>query len=115
MEINEYQITAHLTSIYPADLLELECYKNIYYPALGLAGEAGELAGKVSKIMRDKRGIVSDEDRLEILKELGDCAWMMAEVATSLGATLSEVLDMNVKKLAARAKKGTLSGSGDNR
>jgi NTP pyrophosphatase (non-canonical NTP hydrolase) len=115
MTFGEYQLVAHSTAIWPEDLGELEQSRNIYYPILGLAGEAGELAGKASKIMRDKQGILDQETRDDLVKELGDCCWFLAEVATVLGVTLESVFEGNAKKLLARKEKGTLGGSGDNR
>ncbi len=82
---------------------------------LGLVGEAGEAADKVKKILRDKGGRASEEDKAEIVKELGDVLWYVANVARSLGVSLSEVAEGNIEKLSSRKKRGKLTGSGDNR
>lgn len=82
---------------------------------LGLADESGEVLAKVKKLLRDKKGIVSDEDRKEILKELGDILWYVNSVSVLLGSSLEEVAQNNLDKLASRKVRGTLHGSGDNR
>ena len=82
---------------------------------LGLAGEAGEAADKVKKILRDKGGYASEEDRAELLKELGDVLWYVANVARYLGTDLSEVAKNNIDKLESRRKRNKLHGEGDNR
>jgi NTP pyrophosphatase (non-canonical NTP hydrolase) len=85
------------------------------YPVLGLTNEAGEVAGKVKKIIRDNDGVVLPEHVAEIAAELGDVAWYLAECASALGVTLDEVFRSNLDKLASRAKRGKLKGSGDKR
>ena len=82
---------------------------------LGLTGEAGETADKVKKIVRDKNGVISDEDRESIIKELGDVLWYVAGLARYLEVPLSEVADKNIKKLESRMKRGVLKGEGDER
>ena len=82
---------------------------------LGLVGEAGETADKVKKIIRDKGGRASDEDREAIIKELGDVLWYVANVARYLNVSLSEVAEININKLSSRKKRGKLHGAGDER
>ncbi len=82
---------------------------------LGLAGEAGETADKVKKILRDKGGEVTDVDREEIGKELGDVLWYVAAIARNLDLTLSGVAEQNLEKLESRYQRGKIGGSGDNR
>lgn len=82
---------------------------------LGLAGEAGEAADKFKKILRDKGGKISDADRDEIVKELGDVLWYVASIARYLEVPLSEVAGKNVMKLESRIQRGKLQGHGDNR
>ncbi|MBR3132102.1 nucleoside triphosphate pyrophosphohydrolase family protein [Candidatus Saccharibacteria bacterium] len=82
---------------------------------LGLAGEAGETADKVKKIIRDKGGYASEEDREEIVKELGDVLWYIANVARYLETDLSEIAKGNIEKLESRRKRNKLHGEGDNR
>lgn len=83
----------------------------IVYPALGLAGEAGEIAEKVKKWLRGDREL----DREGLLKELGDPLWYITSLADDLGFTLQDVVDANVEKLSSRKERGVLKGSGDNR
>ena len=82
---------------------------------LGLVGETGEIAEKVKKIIRDKDGQVSEEARLDFVKELGDVLWYLSAVSSYLGIELQTVADTNIKKLADRQQRGKLNGSGDNR
>lgn len=82
---------------------------------LGLVGEAGEAADKIKKVLRDKGGRASQEDREAIAKELGDVLWYVASVARYLGFPLSEVARGNIEKLESRKKRGKISGEGDNR
>jgi len=87
----------------------------IVYPTLGLTNEAGEVAGKVKKIFRDRNGVISDEDREALKLELGDVLWYLAELCTQLGIGLDEVASANISKLRGRVERGTLGGDGDNR
>ena len=82
---------------------------------LGLVGEAGETADKIKKIIRDKGGYASEEDREAIIKELGDVLWYVANVARYLGVSLSAVAEGNIEKLTSRKKRGKLHGEGDER
>ena len=82
---------------------------------LGLAGEAGEAADKVKKVIRDKGGYASAEDKEAIIKELGDVLWYVANVARYMGVSLSEVAGNNIEKLESRKKRNKLHGEGDNR
>ncbi len=106
MQINDYQKAARLTSIYPMPIV---------YPALGLAGESGEVCEKVKKIFRDDDGLVTDLKREEIRKELGDVLWYIANIASDLNLELNDIAQANIDKLLSRQKRGTLGGSGDNR
>jgi NTP pyrophosphatase (non-canonical NTP hydrolase) len=85
------------------------------YPALGLAGEAGEVAEHVKKSIRDDGGVVTPERREALGKELGDVLWYLAQLATELELDLDEVADANLQKLRSRQLRGVLSGSGDDR
>lgn len=115
--INDYQKKAHETAKYPP--CRVECTNRTYfgyaYPVLGLAEEAGEVAGKFAKALRDEDGDISLEKRDEIVKELGDVCWFVAELSTILGVTLEEVMQKNLDKLASRKERGVIGGSGDNR
>lgn len=108
MEVNEYQRMALETAVYPNK------YK-IFYPALGLTGEAGEVSDKVKKVLRDNNGAFTEEKKREIAKELGDVAWYLAVCANDIGYTLEEICQMNYDKLKSRQQRGVLGGSGDNR
>ena len=107
MEINEYQKGALETAIYP------EKYR-VIYPALGLAGEAGEVADKVKKIMRGDSELDPGR-KLDIAMEIGDVLWYCATLAHDLGFSLEEVAKMNYAKLKSRQERGKIAGDGDNR
>lgn len=109
LTFNDYQKKARKTAIYP------NLGKNIIYPTLGLAGEAGEVAEKVKKIIRDKNGIVGKEEKIEMVKELGDVLWYISNISSELGIKLSDLAQGNLDKLASRKDRGKLKGSGDNR
>jgi len=81
----------------------------------GLVGESGEVAEKFKKLIRDKKGAISEEDRQEILKELGDILWYINAVANLLDSNLEEVAKKNLDKVLSRKARGVTQGSGDNR
>lgn len=110
MTLNEYQEAAHATSHNTQIGGE-----TLLYPVLGLAGEAGELANKVKKIYRDNAGVLSNNRRVEIADELSDFLWYVAELATQLNFDLDDIAAGNLKKLADRANRGVIGGSGDER
>lgn len=115
MEFNEYQKKALIT-----DLEGKQEGNNIFYlgfmtKALGLAGEAGEVTDDIKKILRDKGGEVSEEDREILVYELGDVMWYVAVIADYLGVPMEEIASKNLAKLADRQKRGKITGSGDNR
>lgn len=87
----------------------------IVYPTLGLANEAGEVAGKVKKIFRDREGRISDADREALKGELGDVLWYLAQIATELDLSLEEIASANLSKLFDRLERGKIKGDGDNR
>ena len=87
----------------------------VWYPALKLNGEAGEVAEKIGKVFRDNEGVFSEEDKAEILKEVGDVLWYCAAVCHGLGLSLADAAIGNFNKLIDRADRGVLAGSGDNR
>lgn len=109
MDFDTYQELASETAVYPV------LGHPVVYPALGLNGEAGEVAEKIKKLMRDNRGTVTEDVRQSIAKELGDVLWYVAEVARQLELSLSHIARLNLCKLASRAERNTLSGEGDNR
>jgi NTP pyrophosphatase (non-canonical NTP hydrolase) len=82
---------------------------------LGLSDESGEVLGKFKKLLRDKKGILTDEDKAEIIKEIGDVLWYVVAVSHLLGYSLEDVARKNNDKLLSRKDRGVLGGSGDNR
>ena len=103
-----YQAEAKETAIYPHNM-------KILYPALGLTGEAGEVANKVKKIVRDGVDKMPSDWREQIAGELGDVLWYCAALASDLGLSLGKIATENANKLSSRKKRGTIGGSGDNR
>lgn len=109
MTFEEYQEISQRTAVYPM------VGENFIYPAMGLAGEAGEVVGKISKILRDDDGVITEKKRSEISKELGDVLWYIAQVSTEFKLSLEEIAKNNVEKLASRNLRNQLHGDGDNR
>ena len=109
MNFNEYQLLARETAIYPNK------GENFTYPALGLCGEAGEVAEKCKKIIRDQDGMWSMKNREEILLECGDILWYIANLAYEFDIFLDDIAKYNIKKLNSRKERGKLQGSGDDR
>jgi len=87
----------------------------VLYPVLGLCGEAGEVAEKVKKVYRDKGGIITEDTKQELKKELGDVLWYISTISRDLGLTLEEVAQANIEKLTSRKARGVIHGNGDNR
>lgn len=114
--LNEYQDAALTTAVYPTE------YK-IVYPALGMNGEAGEVADKVKKvirdtvIVRDSTGAINlpDDKKEPLAKEVGDVLWYCATLAHDIGYTLEDIAQMNIDKLASRQQRNKIGGSGDKR
>jgi|TARA_B100000035_G_scaffold164544_1_gene140259 NTP pyrophosphatase (non-canonical NTP hydrolase) len=102
-QMNDYQRAAVSTAIYKKE-------HAVIYPALGLAAEAGEVANKVKKILRDGKF-----DKKAIADEVGDCMWYIAALCRDLNMDMQEIADNNIKKLKDRLERGVISGSGDNR
>jgi len=109
MTFKDYQEKSRVTAIYP------NIGKNYIYPTLGLAGEAGEVAEKIKKVIRDNKGVISDEKKQEIKKELGDVLWYVSQIASEINLSLDDIADENIKKLYSRLERNKLSGDGDNR
>ena len=107
-DLDMYQKVALTTAIYPRE-------QAIIYPTLGLTGEAGEVANKVKKIIRDGSNKNDDSMVSEIKSEIGDCLWYIAVLADDIGCKLSDIANTNLVKLANRKEKGTIGGSGDKR
>ena len=109
MNFSEYQEKSRTTARYPV------IGHGIIYPTLGLTNEAGEVAGKVKKIFRDKGGIIGPQERQALKSELGDVLWYLAQVCTELDVSLDEVAQENITKLFSRLERGTIGGEGDER
>ncbi len=109
MNFNEYQIKARATAVYP------NLGNNYIYPCLGLCGESGEVSEKIKKIIRDDKGIITPEKRMELIRELGDVMWYVANLAFELNAELDFVATTNIEKLKKRKEENKLHGNGDNR
>ena len=109
MDLNDYQRESRKTALYP------DVGFNAVYPTLGLVGEAGEVADKVKKILRDKKGIFDKDSKDEIKFELGDVLWYISQLASELGYELEDVAQANLEKLNSRKVRGKIHGSGDNR
>lgn len=106
--LNQYQARAAETAVYPPE-------HAIIYTALGLAGEAGEVANKAKKILRDDNGVATLERVVALADELGDVLWYVANLANDLGFNLSEIAEANLEKLEDRKKRGVIKGQGDKR
>jgi NTP pyrophosphatase (non-canonical NTP hydrolase) len=87
----------------------------IVYPTMGLVNEAGEVAGKVKKIFRDRNGDISEADRQALKQELGDVLWYLAQIATELDLSMQEIAEANLVKLFSRLERGQIGGDGDER
>lgn len=92
-----------------------EKHDEIFHLVLGLTGEAGEIAEKFKKLVRDKNSDIQQLDLNDMSKELGDVLWYLAVLADFLGMSLEDIAQTNLAKLADRQKRDALSGSGDNR
>ncbi|MBU5557772.1 MAG: nucleoside triphosphate pyrophosphohydrolase family protein [Candidatus Aenigmatarchaeota archaeon] len=109
MDFEEYQKLSRRTALYP------NMGKNFIYPTLGLAGETGEVAEKIKKVIRDLNGQLTEEKIIELKKELGDVLWYLAQLATELGISMNEIAITNLQKLQSRMNRGKIHGSGDER
>ncbi len=116
-DFDVYQSLAITTAAYPQ--AEGSGTGNLVYPAMGLAGEAGEYLDKVKKNWRNNNSMsasnLSPDQKLEFIKELGDVLWYLAASAIELGYSLQEVATINIKKLEDRRNRGVIKSEGDNR
>jgi len=125
MDFNEYQKEAHKTAEYPDTAVIGDKFFHgdgpeliltpFLYASLGLAGEAGEVAEKVKKIIRNKKGLYTDEDVSDIRKELGDVLWYIAELCTVFDISMENCAKTNIEKLADRKERDVIKSEGDNR
>lgn len=110
LSFKDYQCETSKTAIYPGQ----GQLTGLLYVGLGL-GEAGEIQGKIKKVLRDDNGNISDDKRAAIAKELGDLLWYISQTSTEIGVSLEQIANDNLAKLSSRQQRGTLTGSGDNR
>jgi NTP pyrophosphatase (non-canonical NTP hydrolase) len=110
MTFEDYQKQALTTVLSTGDE-----FKDLLHWVLGLNGEAGEVAEKLKKIVRDKDSVITEEDKIEMAKELGDVLWYLAVFAHDLGVPLQKIAQQNLDKLQSRKARGVLGGAGDNR
>jgi len=108
MGLADYQRLAQSSAVYPES-------KAIEYLILGLASEAGEVAGKYKKIVRDKYGVMDPEARADLADEIGDVLWYLAMLSMELGFSLDEIASANIAKLGDRMSRGAIRGDGDKR
>jgi NTP pyrophosphatase (non-canonical NTP hydrolase) len=109
VDLQTYQRRSRATARYP------DVGSNPIYPTLGLCGEAGEVADKVKKVIRDHDGLFTDDTRAALELELGDVLWYVAQLATELGLDLEAVAEANLVKLASRSARNVIAGEGDHR
>ena len=111
MQLNDYQEDASKTAIYPqvTDSIALT------YLALGLNGEAGEVAEHIKKMIRDDGGTLTFERKQALKKEIGDVLWYVSELARRSGIYLEEIAQENLNKLSKRQSENKLNGSGSDR
>lgn len=113
LSLTDYQLTTMATAIYPG--AGEAGFEAINYCLVGMAGEVGEIMNKWGKVIRDQLGILTDEQRKDLAKELGDVFWFTVRGVDELGFSVEEVLKENLQKLKSRQARGVLQGSGDNR
>jgi NTP pyrophosphatase (non-canonical NTP hydrolase) len=113
MTINEYSEQAITTLLSGHDIADMDSM--LISLAFGLVGESGEVAEKFKKLIRDEGGRISEGDKQQIIKELGDVLWYINALSTRLGSSLEEVARTNIHKVVDRKSRGVRRGSGDNR
>lgn len=110
MTFDEYQKQALTTAIYHPDPL---MDKTIW--VMGVAGEAGEVLEKWKKIVAYKDGVITEEDKADLGKELGDVVWYIAVLSEQLGLSFDDLMQKNLDKLKSRKQRDAIKGAGDNR
>ncbi len=111
MDFNEYQKQASQTATFEGKQEEFK----LMYLALGIAGEAGEIAEKIKKIIRNDNGVVSDEKRDSLKQEIGDVLWYLSQLARVLDIPFADAAQANIKKILDRQARGVLKSTGDTR
>lgn len=114
MDFQEYQTQSRQTAKYTQG--EAANFRGLpIYPVLGLVGEAGEVAEKMKKIIRDNHGVIDQERKDMLIKEIGDVLWYLSQLCTDLDISLDDVATTNLEKLFSRLERGQIQGDGDNR
>lgn len=108
MQFDDYQAEAMKNKVYGYG-------DKIIYPALGLGNEAGEVQGKIKKVLRDNNGVYTEDNLKMIADEIGDVLWYLTALAEDIGYNLDTIAQMNITKLLDRRNRGVIQGSGDNR
>lgn len=111
MDLNDYQQRASKTATFDPN----DAVYSLMYLSMGLAGESGEVIEKLKKVVRNDDGVMSEEKRIEIVRELGDVLWYLSQFARVLNVPFSDVAEANIKKLSDRAERGVIESEGDNR
>lgn len=109
ISMQEFQ---NLACIYRPEMKDIPI---LTYLTMSLNGEAGEVAEKVKRVYRGDEDAQKFEYRDEIIKELGDVLWNVANIADVLGVSLGLVARRSLEKMESRKNRGKLKGSGDNR
>jgi len=109
MNFTDYQTKSRATAKYPV------IGHAVIYPTLGLTNEAGEVAGKIKKIFRDKEGVIGEAEKAALKAELGDVLWYLSQICTELDISLDEIAEYNLTKLLDRQARGKIQGDGDTR
>lgn len=111
-----YQSRSRETAVYPSPSMDEGATKlGFIYPAMGLAGETGEVLEKCKKVLRDSNGVFNREKTVAVAKEIGDVLWYVAQLCTELGLSMEACAMDNLVKLQSRKERGVLQGSGDDR
>lgn len=114
MRLDEYSQAAISTLLSEHGLSE-DMTPTLLSQVFGLVGESGEVAEKFKKLIRDKQGVISEPDKQEVLKELGEVLWYINSISNQLGSSLEEVAQINLDKVLSRKQRNQTGGSGDNR
>lgn len=113
MEFNEYQKRTAETDLGTSAQDHLS--PGWIYYALGISGESGELMEKIKKLFRDKKGIIDDEFKDAVIKEMGDVLWYMARLAYNFDIEFNIIPETNLEKLKSRKVRNKIHGEGDER
>lgn len=117
MKTSDFQGATEVFAAYPRKIIvrKSRASLNWLYPVMLLTEEAGEVEGKFAKALRDDGGIITEERKKEIKKELGDVLWAVSQICNELSFAIEDIMEKNIEKLKDRRARGVISGSGDNR